>query len=245
MSRDTFTLQLKTTQQITPSVRHLGFIRADGGQLPFIPGQFITIHFEHEGKLIRRSYSLATIPGQSNELELAASFVKDGLGTQLLFGLQINDTVQASGPFGRLILGDEQPQRYILIATGTGVTPYRAMLPELIKRLEANPQLTVHIILGVQYRHDLLYAKDFLAFSARMPRLTFSAYYSRDELAQAMPFEYRGRIQASFESLKVNPAHDLVYLCGNPAMIDDSFNWLVAQGFSTHAVRREKYISSK
>ena len=41
------------------------------------------------------------------------------------------------GPAGKLIIKDDPDyKRYILVGTGTGIAPYRSMLPDLAKRLE-------------------------------------------------------------------------------------------------------------
>ncbi len=123
---------------LAPSVAHLGFQRDDGLPLEFVPGQFLQVHFHYgDGTPTKRSYSLATrndiVPaGDGDAVEIAVSYVPGGAATALFEGLEIGDRVQASGPFGRFCLqpGDTNA-RYLLIATGTGVTPYRAMLPQL------------------------------------------------------------------------------------------------------------------
>jgi ferredoxin-NADP reductase len=247
MSLNTFPLVLKETRTLTPSVRHFVFAPPEGApEFVFTPGQFITIHFEIENQLFRRSYSIATIPGQSGTvIEFAASYVKDGPGSELLFRLKVGEVIQATGPFGRLILRpDEISSRYVLVATGTGVTPYRTMLPQIKQRLLNQPDLAVVLLLGVRNREELLYGSDFTEFERLHPRFKFIAKYSREIEKQLEPFEQAGYVQTSFEHLNLNAQEDIVYLCGNPNMIDDAFAQLRSLGFDTHRIRREKYISS-
>jgi ferredoxin-NADP reductase len=239
-----FQLILQATKKITPNVLHLSFARADGIELPFKPGQFLTFHFASAEGLKRRSYSIATIPGKTNDTEIAIAYIKGGTASEALANLKIGDAVTATGPFGKLILkNDETPQRYLLVATGTGVAPYRAMLPELADKLQVEPNLQVLILLGVQYRADLLYADDFLTFAAQHPRLEFRAYLSR-ETSTLQAHEYKGYVQSAFPELNLDPDGDIVYLCGNPNMIDNAFADLSELGFAPKNVRREKYISS-
>ena len=240
-----FSLKLESSIELTPNTRHLTFTCADGTKLPFIPGQFITFLLNSPDGIKRRSYSIATIPGKSQHIEIAISRVTGGIATEIFFNLPIGALLNCSGPFGRLILREnETPKRFILVATGTGVAPYRAMLPELASRIAADPTLQVVLLLGVQYRSDLLYADDFLAFSKQHPRFEFRAYLSRDTLENQETHEYKGYVQSAFVSLKLDPSGDLIYLCGNPNMIDHAFAQVTDEGFSPHAVRREKYISS-
>lgn len=243
MALNTFPVVLEDTFMLSPSVKH--FVFRSNQEIPFhyLPGQFITIHFEHEGHLLKRSYSIANAPTQNNRIELSAGFVAGGPGTELLFHLSPGDQISISGPYGRLILKDEIPKRYILVATSTGVTPYRAMLPELKKRIHAISTLEVIIIQGVQTREDVLFLNEFLDFVHHTPRTQFRAQLSRHNASSLLDYEHTGYVQHAFTELQLNPAQDLVYLCGNPGMIDDSFNDLKAMGFSMPQVIREKYIS--
>lgn len=243
MQANTFPITLEEAFMLSPTVKHFIFRAHLTPFFDYIPGQFITIHFEHEGKMLKRSYSIANVPAQNNRIEFAASFIEGGPGTQLLFNLSPGDTIHINGPFGRLILKDEIPKRYILAATSTGITPYRAMLAELKQRLSQNPSLAVVILQGVQKREDLLYKDEFLAFAHASPQVQFCAQLSRENPEQLQPYEAIGYVQHAFTALQVNPANDVVYLCGNPAMIDEAFNDLKERGFAMQQIIREKYIS--
>src|SRR5690606_2152982 len=122
---------------LAPGVAHLSFVRADGQPLDFVPGQFVQVHFHYgDGTATKRSYSLATVHdhtlGPGEAVEIAVSYVPGGAATALFEGLDLGDTVDASGPYGRFcLMPADDNRRYLLIATGTGVTPYRAMLPQL------------------------------------------------------------------------------------------------------------------
>lgn len=239
MALEQFDLRLKSAKSIAPAIRHLEFERLDGRLLDFIPGQFITLLLRNEGgELKRRSYSIANPPGEP-VLEIAISYLKGGIASEQLFNLQEGEVIKAMGPAGRLILSEEAQARYLLVGTGTGIAPYRAMLPAIKRLLE---QSAFEIILGVQYRHDALYAEDFLTFSNLNPNCRFHLCLSR-EIEGFHPHEHKGYVQSTFKNLNLNPALDVVYLCGNPNMIDDTFKLLTESGFSTDRIRREKYIS--
>ncbi|MCC5791857.1 MAG: ferredoxin--NADP reductase [Legionellaceae bacterium] len=244
MAIKTFPVILEQSLMISPKVKHFIF-RADGEPaFAYKPGQFITIHFEYDGKMLRRSYSIANPPSGDNRIEFAAGYVEGGPGTELLFNLEAGDSIQINGPFGRLILKEEQPRRYILVATSTGVTPYRAMLPELARRLQADSDLRVEILLGVQHAEEVLYAEEFQHFAAKWRNANFTACLSRASATDLSTYERCGYVQHHFEALHLNPEHDTVYLCGNPAMIDEAFALLQAKGFSMPQIIREKYISN-
>lgn len=243
LNTQTFVLQNAT--MITPKVRHLSFLCKENSEFPFIPGQFITFHIDAENHSVKRSYSIASIPTLDKTIDIAASYVEGGIGSELLFNLKPGDEMKATGPFGRLTLRDEKPQRYILMATGTGVTPYRSMLPEIAQRIVSH-NLQAVVLLGVQSRDELLYGEDFVRFAEQHPEnFTFEAYYSRVQPSDSKSFEKTGYVHLGLEKLQATPGKDIIYLCGNPNMIDQAFSTLKESGFEQQHIRREKYISAK
>ena len=244
MQKNTKTYTVIDSTFLNPKAKHIALQSLDETLPAFIPGQFITVHFDHQGKSYRRSYSIASIPGRDQSLDFAASYVENGPGSDYLFALTAGDRVELSGPFGRLVLKEESVKRLFLIATGTGITPYRAMLPALTTLMQETGT-HVKIIQGVQFRHDVLYAADFLAWAAENPGLAeYHTYLSREDLSVSQAnHEKSGYVQQSLSD--ATATEDVVYLCGNPFMIDAAFAQLQAIGFASSQIRREKYISSK
>jgi ferredoxin-NADP reductase len=243
MTIKTFQLQVERSTYLTPTILEVAFRRADGQPLGHAAGQFVNIHFNAKGEPVQRSYSVATPPG-NGLIEVAVSPVKNGLATDLLFGLKPGDLIDASGPYGRFVLRDDPPCRYVLAGTGTGVTPYRAMLPELDRRL-ATGNFQVDLLLGVWRRDELLYGSDFIAMAQKYPQFRFHACYSREFPDQPEPWERRGYVQTHFPTLGLDPHKDIIYLCGNPDMIDQAMEQLRALEFPTRNLRREKYLPSR
>ena len=235
---------------LAPSVGHYVFARDDGQPLDFIPGQFIQVHFSYaDGTATKRSYSLATIHDHAlatdETVEIAVSYVAGGAATALFEGLESGAHIDASGPYGRFCLmpGDSN-QRYLFIGTGTGVTPYRAMLP-LIEKLIAERGIEVVLLFGARTPEELLYADDFRAFADAHPQFRFVPCFSR-ELPEHPHADVRhGYVQQFLAEFSPNPATDIAYLCGNPNMVDACFEQLKADGLPVAQIRREKYVSSK
>src|SRR3546814_14938935 len=69
-------------------------------------------------------------------VEIAVSYVAGGAATALFEGLDEGDHVDASGPFGRFcLMPADDNRRYLLIGTGPGITPSRALLQVLEAQL--------------------------------------------------------------------------------------------------------------
>src|SRR5690554_4119546 len=170
---------------IAPTVAHLELVRDDGQPLEFIPGQFIQVHFEYaDGTPTKRSYSLATVHdhaiGPGEAVEIAVSYVPGGAATALFESLEIGDTINAAGPFGRFcLMPNDANRRYLLVATGTGVTPYRAMLPLLERQMEERG-IEVVVLFGARTPAELLYGEEFRAFAQAHPNFRFVPCFSRE-----------------------------------------------------------------
>lgn len=249
-----FPLKLVSRRMLAPSVAHLVFVRGDGQPMDFIPGQFVQVHFAYaDGTATKRSYSLATIHdhalGPGEAVEIAVSYVPGGAATALFEALDEGGAVQASGPYGRFcLMPADANARYLLIGTGTGVTPYRAMLPQL-ERLMSERGIEVVLLFGARTPEELLYGEEFRAFAASHPGFRFVPCFSRELPAPGSPHAHadvrHGYVQNFLDEFAPDPARDIAYLCGNPNMVDACFEALKGHGLAVQQIRREKYVSSK
>ena len=251
---DHFQLRLVDDRMLAPTVRHLVFERVDGQALAFQPGQFLQVHFHYDdGTATKRSYSVGTVgegsaPGTTSEvgrIEIAVSYVEGGAATRLLGELPIGGVIDASGPYGRFCLqpADTHP-RYLLLATGTGVTPYRAMLPQIRQLLAAGDREVV-LLYGARNEQELLYGEEFEAFAQTQPGFIFHGCLSREARAVPRSADRSGHVQNVLAELGPSAERDIAYLCGNPNMVDAAYAALQEFGLPVKQIRREKYISSR
>lgn len=249
-----FPLKLVSRRMIAPTVAHLAFLRDDGQPLACIPGQFIQIHFQYaDGTDARRSYSIAVgralDAAPDGRVEIAVSYVPGGAATALFEALEIGACVNASGPFGRFCLfPNDANRRYLLIGTGTGVTPYRAMLPQLEQQMT---QRGVEVVLlqGTRTPAELLYGDEFRAFAEAHPGFRYIPCLSRELPAADSPHAHpdvrHSYVQNVLAELAPQTNGDIAYLCGNPDMVDATFEALKEIGLPIPMIRREKYVSNK
>ncbi len=252
MTKSNLAATISKSEWLTRQVRLVELSLEKTQSLDYIPGQFISVHLPDESsdnnQFIRRSYSIANIKSSTlgvTRIEIVVGVLAGGIASEFFVNAQPGTQIEISGPYGALILPSELPERLFLVATSTGVAPYRTFLPQLELLMATDQELDVELIFGIQKREDCFFCDDFREFANNNPRFQLNICYSRHDDSPLVDDEYSGYVQARLDKLVPNPESDLVFLCGNPNMIDFAFNQLTENGFSPRQVKREKYILSK
>ena len=220
-------------RDLAPEVRHFSFEVPEAASFPFTPGQWVSMTREIKGKPITRAYSIASVPA-GNQFDLCLNRVQDGVFSPFLFDLTEGGEVDVKGPFGTFTM--RHPDREMLmIATGTGVAPFRSMLAQYL----ANDGTSkVRLLFGVRYPETILYRDDFDRWALQHENFTFWPTLSRP------PLDWSGRAghvqQHLDEALEGRKDLD-VYVCGLRAMVDDVRQRLKAGGFDRKQIIYEKY----
>ncbi|MCL4402605.1 MAG: FAD-dependent oxidoreductase, partial [Acidobacteria bacterium] len=119
-----FHATLIESREIAPEIRHFVFTTPE--PFTFTPGQFVYLRAEINGAAVKRAYSLASAPGGTS-FELCLNRVCEGVFSPYLFDLEPGAVVPLQGPYG--VFGWRKPARdSVLVATGTGIAPFRSML---------------------------------------------------------------------------------------------------------------------
>lgn len=209
-------------------------ITIDGsGVKPFEPGQFLHLagfpngisddadDDTREKQRVNRPYSVAS--PHSDRLEFFIVRVDDGELTPHLWALEPGDDVEVSEKAaGRFTLKKTPDAENLwLIATGTGLAPYIAMMrtDEPWERFKK-----IVIVHGVRHADDLAYTEELQELEkARGGNFKFVQALTRESSEGAL----HGRIPSLVESGELEEAAgckmsqaSAVLLCGNPAMLD-------------------------
>jgi len=224
---------LVESHEIAPLVRHFVFETPEVEQLHFKAGQFVSFNHVIGEKKIIRPYSIASLP-HGNRFELCLNLVEDGIFSPFLFSMKPGDSVEMGAPLGFFVV--RNPDREALfIATGTGIAPFRAMVPDYLNHPHA-PQLT--LLFGVRHETTIYYRSDFEVFAQTHANFRFWPTLSRPEPTWT---GRTGHVQTHLLEA-IGDRRDLdVYICGMKAMVDDVRGILKALGFDRKQIIFEKY----
>jgi NAD(P)H-flavin reductase len=221
------------SRDIAHEVKHFVFDVPEVEHLPYLPGQFVSLTRDIDGKEITRAYSTAAAPS-GNRFELCLNRVEDGLFSPFLFDMRPGDTVDMTGPLGYFTW--RQPMNdAVLVATGTGIAPFRGMLHSY---LESGVDRSVTLVYGVRYEPSLLYRQEFEVAAATNPNFQFWPTLSRPEDSWT---GRRGHVQPHVLDALGDRRDMDVYICGMKAMVDDVRRQLKALGLDRKRIVYEKY----
>jgi CDP-4-dehydro-6-deoxyglucose reductase len=217
-----------------PEVKHFVFEVPEVERLEYQPGQFVSLTGTFDGREITRAYSIASTPN-GNRFELCLNRVQDGLFSPRLFAMSPGDTVDMTGPpLGYFVWRPPVPDS-VLVATGTGIAPFRGMLQQYFA---AGGERRITLVYGCRYESSLLYRDEFEAMAARCPNFDFRPTLSRatDTWTGRQGHVYKHVLEA------VGDRRDMqVYMCGMKAMVDQLRQQLKALGFDRKQIVFEKY----
>ena len=182
------------------------------------PGQYVEFLLR-DGS--RRSYSMANAPHNGPGLELHVRHMPGGKFTDHVFGVMKEKEIQRiEGPFGSFFLREDSDKPMVLLASGTGFAPIKALIEHMqfqgIKRRAT-------LYWGGRRPEDLFMDDWVRAKLLEMPNLDYVPVIS-----DALPEDaWTGRTgfvhRAVLEDLPDLSGYQ-VYACGAPIVVDSARN---------------------
>lgn len=119
--------------------------------------------------------------------------VEHGLTSHFLCDLKPNDSINLVGPLGRhFILNPFSGKKHLLMATGTGVAPFKGFIEEAMLQKESQKPF-IWLILGVKDKAHLLYKNEFQELARLNPNhFKFDTVCSREEQTKTGSRKYIG-----------------------------------------------------
>ena len=197
-----------------PDVTILGVRLPMNENMLFLAGQYIDFLLK-DGK--RRSYSIASKPAAEGvtALELHVRHTPGGAFTDHVFGaMKERDILRFEGPLGTFYLREDSAKPIVMVASGTGFAPIKAMCEAAMEKGMKRP---VSLYWGCRARRDL-YMLD-IPLAWEHPNFRFVPVLS-DPTPEC---RWSGRIgfvhRAVMEDFPDLSGHQ-VYACGAPVMVD-------------------------
>lgn len=175
----------------------------------FIPGQFITLGIDIDGKMEYRAYSLSSMPNQS-ELQLTIKRVVGGkVSNYIVDSLQEGQTVSVLKPAGEFHIEQPHGENIVLLSAGCGITPVMSMAKTLLA--DPSNKSNIHFIHAATEVDQVIYHQELLSMAKQHARFEVSIM-----LEDATGSDYlEGRLtQAALKQFCPDIAVRSAFLCG-------------------------------
>jgi ferredoxin-NADP reductase len=228
--------------QETPDVKTFRLMNPLGGVLPinFLPGQTLTVAIAQDGKLVRRSYTIASSPSQHDYAEITVKHEEGGSVSGYLHDhVKEGDQLECSGPSGSFIFTGRECKCILLIGGGVGITPLMSVIRYLYLTDRSWPG-DIYLLYGIHALPDFIFRAELEYLQRRHPNLHVVVTVSHPE-----GIDWKGPTGRITKELIAQSVPDLasryVHLCGPVSLMEAVRKALVELGVPAERIKTEAF----
>ena len=223
-------LQVHNVVRETGDAITIFFKNPDKELYSYIPGQYLTLRTEINGKAVNRAFSLCSSPVTDELLAVTVKKTTGGLvSTYFIDNLKAGDYLEVLPPLGNFVakLKDYQKKHYYLIGAGSGITPLMSILKTA---LEVEKESRVTLLFGNRNTDSIIFKAQLDQLQAQYPdRLKIIHVLTQPESEWSGPIGRltRGKVKELLQSgIESEPLAKEYYVCGPSAMMDEALHAL-------------------
>ncbi|MEL6256981.1 MAG: ferredoxin--NADP reductase, partial [Bacteroidota bacterium] len=227
----------------------LHFQQAKVDRIHFLPGQFITLKVEIEGKVYFRSYSISSAPRLDDVLSITIKRVAGGLvSNYILDNFKVGQLVEFLAPKGRFIVENsiKNERRLILIAAGSGITPIMSILRSTLFN---EPKSRISLIYSSRNEENIIFKDKLEDLTVKFPkRLEVQHILSQESKMLTFPY-HKGRLNTELldeilEGIDTGLPRDF-FLCGPIELMEVVKAHLLTKGINSESIKQEKFYATE
>ena len=186
----------------------------------------------------KKSYSIASTPSMDHAVELLVDVTPGGTGSEYLNKLSFGDEVEFRAPVGQFVLAEDNGEEsLVFVASGSGISPVRSMILDLIENREDVRPIKLHW--GLRFVEDMFWEEDFYELSKEWDNFDVDITLSRPPLPEWKLCD--GRVSDCLRRHERDFSKTGFYLCGNKEMIEEVRELLKEKGVEDSKVHFEKF----
>ncbi|ARP83927.1 CDP-6-deoxy-delta-3,4-glucoseen reductase [Bordetella genomosp. 8] len=196
-------------------VLHVTLAVPEDGLPEYRPGQYMNILLPDGSK---RSFSMASPSrGRGGEIDLHIRRIPGGRFTDTFLAQAAPGMpLRIEAPLGGFCYHEEDYRPLLMVATGTGLAPIKAILESLLDDADCPP---IKLYWGVRTEADL-YMRDVIeSWKDRLYEFEFVPVLSRPDASWQ---GRRGHVQDAVAEDHDDLSEHAIYLCGSPAMVSEA-----------------------
>jgi ferredoxin-NADP reductase len=195
-----------------------------------------------DGYQAQRSYSIASPPSRSGEVDLTIEKIADGEVSPYFHDVvEVGDRVEVRGPIGGYFVWEPAlGGPLLLVAGGSGVVPLMAMLRERAASSSRPPAVLLH---SSRTFDDVIYRDELARLASDDPGLRVIQTLTRSQPPGWTGYDRRIDRAMLSEGIAATggSGQPLVYICGPTLLVEAAANALVELGVPPAQVRTERF----
>ena len=218
----------------------------EGGRcFDYYAGQYLTFRFDTIApKPLVRSYTMSSSPLEQEYIAVTVKETADGfISRYLTKEIKVGDILRARGPIGKFCYHPQTDRGHlVMIAAGSGVTPFISIIREYAARLEQEDcPHKMTLVVGFRRREDVI-CHDLLQQWRKIPGLSIFICLSQ-EPAIADADYHAGRIDSSYlaEVFAGDLADCTFMTCGPEGLMLNSLEFLRSRGVDDERIHNESF----
>lgn len=224
MSRIIYNFKINKITDHTQNIRELDLAlipSETSTEFKFKAGQFTMLHvpvINEQGELQKpalRAYSIATTEHNTKGFRLIFKFVENGIASKFVWALKGEETLQMTGPFGKVFFQEPPTDQIVFLNTGSGISQHFCFLESKMKQY---PHQKYVMYIGLRYESDVYYQKELEELKKNFTNFEYHYVLSRPSETWTGK---KGYIQNFLPETNYKNIPTTFYLCGNGAMIKD------------------------
>ncbi len=227
-------------RDLTYDIKEVKLKLIEPAKLNFKAGQYIQFRvppYALSDEPVYRTYSIASPPSQTQEIELEIRYVPNGVSTTFVHKhLKEGDAITIGGPDGDFYLR-ESNRDVVFVAGGSGMAPVKSILMDMAER---GDQRTGRYFFGAKARRDLFLVDQMRDLEKRLSHFEFIPVLA----APAANDDWHG--ETGFVTEVVDRQLSLgknteIYLCGKPEMINACLEVLSRKDISDDMIFYDRF----
>ena len=205
-------------------------------RLEFAAGQYLLL--DVEGTEQKKSYSICSAPSLNHAVELLVDVTPGGHGSKHVQALEPGHEVSFMAPVGVFTLGAEDlgEEKLVFVATGSGVSPLRSMILDLL--IDKKDKRPISLFWGLRGADDMIWEEDFQQLADEYENFEFELILSQPPEGWKLSRGYVTDLLGVYDHGGGKTGY---YVCGNTGMIEDAKALLAKEGVPDAHVHNEKF----
>lgn len=179
----------------------------------FVPGQFLMVYRDIDGRRTGRAYSISSPP--SEDLSITFKHYSDGKISPYLWNLKEGDSIEIEYPYGHFKL--EESSKPVFISGGTGIAPIRSMAHHCLEK-----GIDFKMIASFRNEEDLIFSDELEGLKCEIVLTS-----QRERISE--------------KDLSKYDKDSTFYICGSPQMASSIVEILKNMGIEESRIKSEKW----